>query len=539
MCGIVGFISNETEADEKEKYSFFEKAIILDTIRGRDSTGIFCAPKVQDKNLYGGTPFWAKIVAEGHEFVKTDNWKQAFSQGTAPYKYVVGHNRSATKGGVSIKTAHPFQEPPITLVHNGTLVSTYNLEKSQAQANALNDSHTICINLAIAKDPIKVLELLDGAFTLVWHDARDDSLNMARNTQRPLHLAKARKKDTLYFCSEGEMLYWINDRVKIGLENIVSLKSGKWLKFLPGKSVMDPEVHTFEPYVYKASCLWKSNNTYHQQNSSAARSHVVNMFPTTGRRSVEEVKRQENEELAKNGRIRVSQGSLVLNGYKLIVNGKVRDISSSLENDLLDVDMLPEELYAFIPCTARPITNIHGQTFVVDGYIEKNYQKSYNAQLHGVSELAWNSHHDKVWSFRPKGVFWLSEKEPMIIGEYISMLAPSGIIRYVTDRQSLYSPVSIMPSGAKNGNSVSLVEGEQEELFPGPAGSEINKKMFLKLTEDGCFECHAAITTDDAEFVEWISAGQGVLCPTCVQRLAGFCDDSDDLDDGIDALHLN
>ena len=51
-------------------------------------------------------------------------YKKMFPDGFGGYRAVVGHNRSATRGGITTETAHQFQEGPITIVHNGTLIDT-------------------------------------------------------------------------------------------------------------------------------------------------------------------------------------------------------------------------------------------------------------------------------------------------------------------------------------------------------------------------------------------------------------------------------
>jgi glucosamine 6-phosphate synthetase-like amidotransferase/phosphosugar isomerase protein len=255
MCGLVGWITSEKGSDAYDRRKFIDQALILDTVRGGDSTGVFVVSNFwkQDEKPWAD---WRKQTSGGHEFVITPEYKALFDAGkTNEYKFCVGHNRSATSGGVVLDAAHPFTEGPITLVHNGTVKKEYTTEVELA-----NDSHGICWRLS--KDPVEeVIKSLDGAFALIWHDARDDSLNFVRNSQRPLHMAKAKGNDTIYFASEAEMLYWLDHRLTLKLQDIVSMKPAHWLKF-KGPKLMVPEVKPVELYSPKAQSQtkWDSSN---------------------------------------------------------------------------------------------------------------------------------------------------------------------------------------------------------------------------------------------------------------------------------------
>jgi hypothetical protein len=162
----------------------------MDQVRGKDSVGII-------SQQYNGVQF-EKSVIDPVSFLEHRRVTPLLSGAKA----LVGHNRAATRGGVSANNAHPFQHGSITLVHNGTL-----------RSNAVTtpyftvDSESICYALSLADDPITVLESLEGAYALIWFDSRDNSWNIARNDERPLVFMSNTAGDTMWLSSEAGILY--------------------------------------------------------------------------------------------------------------------------------------------------------------------------------------------------------------------------------------------------------------------------------------------------------------------------------------------
>jgi len=164
---------------------------------------------------------------------------------------MMGHNRYATKGGISIETAHPFRHGNITLCHNGTLIDHKNLLDNKEFDV---DSEAICYLISTSQDVTKDLEKIKGAYALTWFNAQDSTFNMARNSQRELYLAKViskTHKGAFIYASEAAMITWLAGRNKIEIETPTLIPEGKLLTFKLNEKNEDIIESSFTPNPYK------------------------------------------------------------------------------------------------------------------------------------------------------------------------------------------------------------------------------------------------------------------------------------------------
>jgi hypothetical protein len=238
MCGIVGII-NASGRYQTDVPRAFKELLYVDVVRGPHSTGVF---KVEKNKVD-----WRKAACDASEFFQLKG-VGGFLQGIGDVPFLVGHNRWATKGEVVNKNAHPFEEGHITLVHNGTLWGHRKLPDGE---KFVVDSQAIAH--AIRKIGIeKTVPLLDGAYALVWYNAKEKTLNLLRNKDRPLYVLHAAdaswvKEDNMIFLgSEIEMLKWIASRNKFYGHEWRLLPEHEVWSFREGN--MEPRITKVEPY---------------------------------------------------------------------------------------------------------------------------------------------------------------------------------------------------------------------------------------------------------------------------------------------------
>lgn len=238
MCGLIGLISRVPGGLYGHDLDVFENGLVIDTLRGKDSCGAFIGKRDTTATAikHGSVP---------HELFKTRAWADFRSTSITQGKFIIGHNRAATRGEVSTDNAHPFVEGKIVLVHNGTLHNEKELTDSAFAVDSNAVAHAL--NEGEIED---VLPKIRGAYALIWYNTKTKKLHAIRNEQRPLFLITT--QDRYMLASEPWMMAgpWSRQNVASKITSIDEIDAGELYSWdLDGKMTVksvdiSPKVQT-------------------------------------------------------------------------------------------------------------------------------------------------------------------------------------------------------------------------------------------------------------------------------------------------------
>lgn len=469
MCGIVGYVAKHPRRLGRAVDQFFETALILDTVRGRDSTGVF---GVRTDHKENETADWLKQAVNGCAFVETQGFSEYMS---AFYHYSVGHNRAATIGDVTTDNAHPFQEGPITMVHNGSLWCTVGLPKSQAELGVEVDSHAICHNLA-TESVEDVVANLDGAFALVWHDARDNTINFIRNDERPFHMALSTNKESLYFMSEAPMLHAALTRHRVSVGQIVQPEPGLWIK-MHYSDLANPEIRKLKLSEYSPPKYAGWGTTVGKRGGSGAATRASGVASPS-------------------------------NDNRVYLGGRTRAVPEPAQEALLEHHgLLVEDRLSFVMTKyVETYARSQWQEGVASGYCVKTGTP---VLVYGAHAEAAMRNGDRLWTVRPLTSTGLLMPDGTVIQAVLAKL--------VSSYGAIIDDKTRTEGGSKGSSEDASADGYAEcDLLPGPDGSYIDTAEFDCLVSDGCVLCGLDIEDDDAEAVVWTSDSRPI-CGECAE----------------------
>ncbi len=187
MCGLVGMAGDITAKERK----IFKDMLDVCQLRGRDSTGVIRVNRTDYS--------WVKRVGPPAFLFDSKQYDDVVETGGLP-KVLIGHCRHKTVGGVSNKTAHPFDFPDegICGVHNGTLRSYQQLDGYKYD---LVDSEVLYSHLA-KNGPEETFNKVRGAYACVWWDDNEQRVKFIRNDERPLYFTYSKDYRIMFWASE-------------------------------------------------------------------------------------------------------------------------------------------------------------------------------------------------------------------------------------------------------------------------------------------------------------------------------------------------
>lgn len=482
MCGIVGFISN-TKHTNAQLPKYLRQALIVDMLRGMHSTGVFYLPKYCKEGDQAG---FLKSCNHGLDFVSTKDYDK-LETNFGNMRFVVGHNRYATQGAIDVvDNAHPFQEGQdekslVTMVHNGTLKGIGKLKKTQHSLGVDVDSHAICHNMALY-DSKEVLECLDGSYCLVWHDARDNSLNFARNRERPMWFYKPDTADYILFASEPKMIELIVERTYISNKGeYYALPVGEHYKFVG--NTLKPDIQKFKPYVWTYS-----GRTFNNGGYGATDSYYDRMWSRPA------------------GRAGAAGGAHA---------AAKKPFPNALKEQLAEYHLTPGDRLPFTP-------------MVLNGSIMTGHLDTHNMAAigFGVSKSAMEAYSDTRWQCTPVAVTYLPDNKgkdiPVVMCKILSLKWNDNMYHFAGfDKRKDDAPPEDLPNRrARQGSRVK-----------GPGNTYVSVARWYDITAHGCFECGSKPAIEQADHIVWWQP-QGTTkdefaCAYCIDQLTS--PDKDDL----------
>jgi len=224
MCGIFGVVANNKRSGLLvQDYKFLTSCTIAGAVRGLDGTGFVMANhslEAEEDVLYH------KSGATGAEYIRSLGDRNNLSMFNSNNNYpastdiylMYGHNRAATVGEISERTAHPFSAPHCIGIHNGTLSHGWR-ERLNAKKKVTVDSEALM--RAISHQGYeKALPKADGAMAIVWTDTsvkKKPETYIFRNKDRSVYYCHS-SSGKLYWASEKGMLAWLLDRHDINVD---------------------------------------------------------------------------------------------------------------------------------------------------------------------------------------------------------------------------------------------------------------------------------------------------------------------------------
>lgn len=444
MCGIVGFITKSGMLKHKK---YFVEALYSDALRGFHSTGMTLVNEHTDivkthKKAFQASDFF--------DLKATDTMINELTNS----KVAIGHNRHATYGKIIHENAHPFTHGSITMVHNGSLRSQYELPD---YTKFDVDSEVICYSLSqIGVE--NTISKLNGAFALVWYDAKSKTVNMIRNSERELYIGTTKDSEDVFFASESGMLKWIAERNQIVLDKVELLTVGTLYTFtVPEKKEASKAIVRTE----RPLTLHQIPNYQGNDNGNSVNQNASNVAYLTGSAEYQKKPTYIAEELSAYGL--TFKQEVEVSFYDKAVSGTTYKFTGFLQADP----------WCECICYSRNPNFIDLDT-------------NYSGQIVGCAGKS-------------------TDQTFQVIISKDSLLETGGNGKL---------PIILNHEVVKSHGVLNLD-------VRGPDGRMISVGKYKELTKHGCSNCTKDISIHDAESLIWLS-GNNPICQECADELGGM-----------------
>lgn len=497
MCGIIGVASTEGMKSRSSRLQFMKMGLDIDSWRGWESTGLALVTQGSKD-----APIIYKRALNGRDFIQLHQVDKYLSD-IEKYAVAIGHNRAATtgRGNIVDHNAHPFQYGRITLVHNGHIRNTHDLKGATAGAQCQVDSAHVAFSMD-ANGELETLERIDGGYVLVWWNSETSILNIARNTERPLHMAFAEKENTFYWASElTELLHLLKD-VQIDEEiGILYPKAWNWYKF----NLKNLREFEKVPFV-------KSQGRQNQTMGQSGHTPGVGTSTMQGPWTEEDLEAWEAQ---------YPQSSTTRRGQdtttSVISNEtEIEEIRQTVANQ-----RLKDAKLSGIPTSKKRISRakLELRKLGIDFNSLRNCEPiswcKYKNQANLGSVLARTKRDGyliEVLQVRHE-MFLEYQKAKYLLVDCVNVRnGPNNDVRVigtVSPRMAMYL------ERLKNRNEEKANLSSIERDCDGPNGTKISMARFLELSDGGCANCQRDIMAKDANSIIWVGRDEAPICPEC------------------------
>jgi hypothetical protein len=267
MCGMTGIIARKPVGLNGREMDLMEQMLVINTLRGKDSLGVMTAFRDKEAMIIKHASGIPELL------FRTTEWGKFRNRAIGNGRFVMGHNRAATRGTINNDNAHPFVENHIILMHNGTLPNSgSNLTTEKVDV----DSHAICHALA-AGEPKDVIPKIKGAYALIWYNTQTEKLYAIRNDERTLHVITT--EDYFFLSSEAWIAAMPAQRQNRTIKQVDLMEPGDLYEWnLQGKMEVSTLEFPKDPVV-ESYADWHGQGKYYERMAQANQGDEDNNVP--------------------------------------------------------------------------------------------------------------------------------------------------------------------------------------------------------------------------------------------------------------------